>query len=176
VVEVRIVPTYQLSRTELRTLRALLEESYEDGFTDDDWDHTVGGLHVFVVHNDIVSHAAVVERVLVATDRAFRTGYVEGVATATHHRGRGHASRVMREVGKLIRNDYELGALSTGLPDFYARLGWEPWRGPTYTSSPSGPRRTADDDDAVMILRTEATRHLDSTTPLMCDWRSGDVW
>jgi aminoglycoside 2'-N-acetyltransferase I len=174
--EVRIVPTHQLSRIECRALRGLLDEAFEGGFTDDDWDHTVGGLHVLVVDDGIVSHAAVVERLMMAAGRALRTGYIEGVATATNHRGRGHASRVMHEVGKILRKDYELGALSTGLPDFYARLGWEPWRGPTYTMSPDGPKRTADDDGAVMVLRTGLTTHLDSTTPLVCDWRSGDVW
>ena len=43
-VEVRVVPTDQLSRVELRALRGLLDNAFEDGFTDDDWDHTVGGL------------------------------------------------------------------------------------------------------------------------------------
>ncbi len=169
------MPTQQLSRGELRALRELLEEAF-DGFTDDDWEHTVGGLHVLAVEDDIVSHAAVVPRLLVTDERALRTGYVESVATAAKRRGRGHASAVMREVGKVIQADYELGALSTGIADFYARFGWEPWRGPTYTNSPRGPQRTADDDDSVMVLRTRLTRHLDSTAPLMCDWRSGDVW
>ena len=173
---VRIAPTHQLSRTELRALRDVLEEAFEGDFTDDDWDHTVGGLHVLAIDDGVASHAAVVERVLVAADRALRTGYVEGVATATNQRGRGHASTVMRAVGKIIHKDYALGGLSTALPDFYARLGWERWRGPTYTKAPSGPQRTADDDGAVLILRTRLTRHLDSTAPLMCDWRSGDVW
>lgn len=171
-----MVPTDQLSRTELRSLRGLLDEAFEGGFTEDDWDHTVGGIHVLAVDDRIVSHAAVVDRVLEAGEVSLRTGYVEGVATAPQYRGRGHASSVMRAVGKIIQEKYELGGLSTGLPDLYAALGWELWRGPTYTNSPDGPRRTEDEDGAVMVLRTRATKGLDSSSRLMCDWRSGDVW
>ena len=175
-VEIKVVATQQLSRAELRALRELLDDAFEGGLTEEDWEHTVGGLHVLAVDKGVFSHAAVVERLLVASGRALRTGYVEGVATAPGHRRRGHASAVMREVGKLIQAEYELGALATGLPDFYARFGWEPWRGPTYTNSPAGPQRTEDDDDAVMVLRTRLTRDLDLTAALMCDWRSGDAW
>jgi len=177
VVDVRIVATHKFSEAELHALRDLLDETFEGSFTDDDWDHTVGGLHVLAVEDGgIVSHAAVVERLLTAEERPLRTGYVEGVATALEHRGRGHASTVMRAIGKLIRGSYELGGLSTWLPDFYARLGWELWRGPTYTSSPGGPQRTAEDDGGVMVLRARSTQQLETTRPLMCDWRSGDVW
>ena len=176
-VDVRIVATHKFSEAELYALRELLDEAFEGGFTDDDWDHTMGGLHVLAVEDGgIVSHAAVVERLLMAADRPLRTGYVEGVATALEHRGRGHASTVMRAIGKLIRGNYELGGLSTGLPDFYARLGWELWMGPTYASSPRGVQRTAEDDGGVMILRTKSTPDLETTLPLMCEWRSGDVW
>jgi len=176
VIDVRTLPTHQLSPTELRDLRALLEEAFEDGFTDDDWDHTMGGIHVLAVEDGIVAHAAVVERVLMASDLSIRTGYVEGVASATSHRGRGRASTVMRVAGRIIEENYELGALSTGLPDFYVRLGWELWPGPTYTNAPDGPRRTVEEDGTIMVLRTSVTEDLDSTLPLMCDWRSGDVW
>jgi len=177
VVDIRILASHEFSEAGLQTLRELLDESFEDGFREDDWDHTVGGLHVLAVEDGgIVSHAAVVERLLTAEERPLRTGYVEGVATPLEHRGKGHASTVMREIGELIRGSYELGGLSTGLPDFYARLGWELWRGPTYMSSPAGPQRTPEDDGSVMVLRTTSTQQLKTTRPLMCDWRSGDVW
>lgn len=176
-VDIRILATHEFSEAGLQTLRELLDESFEDGFREDDWDHTVGGLHVLAVEDGgVVSHAAVVERLLTAEERPLRTGYVEGVATPLEHRGKGHASTVMREIGELIRGSYELGGLSTGLPDFYARLGWELWHGPTYTSSPGGVERTAEDDGGVMILRTKSTQDLETTLPLVCDWRSGDVW
>jgi aminoglycoside 2'-N-acetyltransferase I len=36
--------------------------------------------------------------------------------------------------------------------------------------------RTPDDDDAVMVLRTDRTLELDLAAALTCDWRPGDVW
>jgi aminoglycoside 2'-N-acetyltransferase I len=123
-----------------------------------------------------VAHAAVVQRTLVAGDRPLSVGYVEGVATRRDSRHRGHATRAMRTVGSIIARDYDLGTLSTGVAELYTPLGWEPWRGPTYVQTPDGRMRTADEDDAVMVLRTNQTREIDLTAELTCDWRAGDVW
>jgi aminoglycoside 2'-N-acetyltransferase I len=179
--ELRIAPTDQLSQEELRLLRAMLEQAFEGtpegGLTEEDWEHTLGGVHVLAVDNStILSHAAIVERSLTAGERSFRTGYVEGVATSPSHRRRGYASLVMREVGRLIQDDFELGALATGVSSFYLPLGWELWHGPTWASFPAGPQRTPDEDGAVMILRTDHAREVDSTGSLICDWRAGEVW
>ena len=177
---VRVVPTANLSQAELQALRRLLEAAFHDavegGLTDEDWDHTLGGVHVIAADDGIVSHAAVVPRVLEAAGQTLRTGYVEGVATAAPFRGRGHASAVMREAARIVREKYELGALATGIPDFYNGLGWEVWAGPTFASSSQGRIRTPDEDGAVMILRTPSTQDIDPSGPLTCDWRSGDVW
>ncbi|HJR45250.1 MAG TPA: GNAT family N-acetyltransferase [Actinomycetota bacterium] len=174
---IRVAATPELARAELVTLRRLLDEAFEEGFTDDDWAHTIGGHHVLAEENGaIASHASVVPRMLTAGEVPLRTGYVEGVATPRSRRGRGLGSAVMNAVADIIRARYELGALATGLPEFYLRLGWERWRGPTYTDAPEGRLRTADDDDAVLILRTSVSAELDVTRPLTCDWRTGDVW
>jgi aminoglycoside 2'-N-acetyltransferase I len=175
VTEVRVVPTEGFSPSELSTVRELLLEAFEGDVTEDDWNNCLGGLHVVALDEGIVSHAAVVPRRLVS-DRPLRSGYVEGVATALNHRHRGYGSSVMRVVADIVRDQYELGALATGSPGFYARLGWESWRGPTSVSTPTGLQRTPEEDDAVMVLRTAATRDLDVTTGLMCEWRPGEVW
>jgi aminoglycoside 2'-N-acetyltransferase I len=175
--DLRLVTTEQLTGVQLDAIRALIEEAFEGTFDDHDWDHTVGGVHVSVVDDDvIVAHGAVVERTLVAGDRQLRSGYVEGVATARSHRRRGLGTKVMKRVAKVIQADFELGALSTGVQDFYELLGWERWRGPTYVDTPSGRVRTEDEDDGILVLRTAATRDLDATVSLTCDWRQGDVW
>ncbi len=88
VVDVRVAGTDQLSDNQLAPIRALVEDAFEGSFDADDWDHTSGGVHVFVVDDDIVAHGSVIERILIAGDRRLRTGYVEGVATARTHRRR----------------------------------------------------------------------------------------
>ncbi len=84
---------------------------------------------------------------------------------------------VVRAAAAYLRPRFEIGALSTSVPAFYERLGWEAWLGPTWVRTTSGElERTEDDDGGIFILRTASTPPLALTAPLVCDWRSGDVW
>jgi aminoglycoside 2'-N-acetyltransferase I len=181
--KVRRASTAALGADEIRAIREILWSAFvEDGegFTEDDWQHALGGVHVIgEADGAIVAHASVVERPLEVAGRPLRTGYVEAVATAPAEHGRGHGSAVMSEVNAVVRAGFELGALGTGRFSFYERLGWERWRGPSYVRTPEGERATPDDDGALMVLRTPATPTeppLDLATRISCDWRSGDVW
>jgi aminoglycoside 2'-N-acetyltransferase I len=177
VTEVAIRRTAELSPAELRAIRALLDAAFEGRFSDDDWHHALGGVHALVREADTpVAHASVVPRTLIAGDRPLAVGYVEGVATRPDRRRRGYANRAMEAIDGIIAADFDLGALSTGVPGLYARLGWESWRGPTYVDAPQGRLRTADEDDGIMVLRTARSSDLDLTSELVCDWRPGDVW
>jgi aminoglycoside 2'-N-acetyltransferase I len=175
----RRAATAALTEGELEAVRELLFEAFGGRFDEHDWEHTLGGVHVLASEDDeVVAHGAVVSRVLVTGERALRTGYVEGVATRGDRRGRGLATLVMREVGRVIERGYELGALGdgSGIPGFYQRLGWETWQGPTWVAGPEGRERTAEEDGSILVLRTPATGVLDPTASITCDWRSGDVW
>jgi aminoglycoside 2'-N-acetyltransferase I len=179
VAHLRSVATTELSRAELEALRRLLDRAFGGRFGEDDWRHTVGGRHLLAVEEgEVVAHAAVVARTMVAGDWRLRTGYVEGVATRPDRRRQGLAVLVMREANRVIRQGYRLGALSdgSGIQGFYERLGWERWQGPTFVATAAGPLRTADDDGGVLVLRTPATGDLDLAQSLICDWREGDVW
>jgi aminoglycoside 2'-N-acetyltransferase I len=178
-IRLRRARTADLTGAELEALRWLVVDAFEGRFAEDDWAHTVGGCHVLALEGDeVVAHAAVVARTLVAGSGPIATGYVEGVAVRRDRRRRGHAGRIMREANRIIAGRYQLGALSdgSGIPGFYERLGWERWQGPTFVAAPYGPIRTAEDDGGVLVLRTPATGGLDLAAPLICDWRSGDVW
>jgi aminoglycoside 2'-N-acetyltransferase I len=177
--ELRTAITAELTSVELEALRGMVFGAFGGRFDEHDWEHMLGGVHVLVVEDrKPVAHGAVVARVLVAGGRELRSGYVEGVATRGDRRGQGLATAVMREVGRVVRREYELGALADGsrIPGFYQRLGWETWRGPTFVAGPDGPVRTAEDDGGVLVLRTAATAGLEPTGPLVCDWRAGDAW
>ena len=177
--QVRTVPTAELSGAELAALRRLLFEAFGGRFDEHDWEHTLGGTHVLATEGgEPVAHGAVVARVLVTGGRELATGYVEGVATREDRRGRGLATAVMEEVGRVVREGYELGALGdgSGIPGFYQRLGWETWQGPTWVAAPQGRERTAEEDGSILVLRTPATGELELTASITCDWRSGDVW
>ncbi len=175
--ELHEAPSAALSASLAGELRALLDGAFAGDFSDHDWDHAVGGVHVWVSGPDgVVSHGSVVERRLVCAGLTLRVGFVEAVATVVTHRRQGHGARVMTRLGELIRERYDLGALSTGTPAFYRTLGWTSWRGATLVAGPGGLERTPDDDGDIMILTTPRTPALDLDQAIVADWRAGDVW
>jgi aminoglycoside 2'-N-acetyltransferase I len=177
---VRRRTTGELTADEISGIRDLLWAAFsgdDDGFTEDDWQHALGGQHfVLDVEGTIVSHASVVERQLHVADRPVRTGYVEAVATAPDRQGQGFGSAVMREATAHIRETFEFGALGTGEHGFYERLGWMTWQGPTFVRTPDGQRRTPDEDGYLMVLTTPTSPPIDLGAHISCDWRPGDVW
>jgi aminoglycoside 2'-N-acetyltransferase I len=177
-VRVRRLHSAQLSPSEIEVLRGLFAAAWPDGdFGETDWQHAQGGIHVLVEDDgEIRSHAAVVERDIEAAGHLLDTGYVEGVATWPEHERRGYGSAAMREVARIIDERYELGALGTGEHAFYARLGWQRWRGPTFVREVDGVTRTPDEDGSVYVRTTARTPPLDLTAEIVCDWREGDVW
>ena len=158
-------------------LHQLLRDAFEGDFSDDDWAHTQGGCRVVAVDGEApVSHAAVVPRTIRVGDRAFRAGYVEGVATRPARQRAGFGAAVMAEVTTVLRTRFELGVLSTSSHAFYQRLGWERWHGPTFVRTGEQLVRTEDEDDAIMVLRFGPSQETDLTAPISCDSRTGDDW
>jgi aminoglycoside 2'-N-acetyltransferase I len=176
----RRLPTSDLSAAEIAALRDLLWAAFppgEEGFTEDDWGHALGGLHVVLdLDGAVVAHASVVERELHVGDRPTRTGYVEAVAVDPSRQGTGLGTRVMDAIDAEIVERFELGALGTGAHHFYERLGWRTWQGPLSVRTADGTQRTPDEDGFILVLPTPAWPDPDLTLPLSCDWRPGDVW
>ncbi len=180
---IRVAHTADLGAATLAAVRALLDAAFAEddgedgeGFGDADWEHTLGGVHVTAWEGgELIGHAAVVQRRLLHRGRALRAGYVEGVAVRADHRRRGAGGAVMAPLERVVRDAYDLGALSAtevAVP-FYRARGWLPWLGPTSVLAPEGIRRTADDDGGIHVLPVIP---LDRTEGLACDWRDGDVW
>ena len=158
-------------------IRDLFFTAFDETFTEQDWEHVLGGWHVVVGDGDaIVAHAAVVERVLEVADRPFRTGYVEGVATHPARQREGLGSQTMDEVGRLLLSEFEMGALATGVEGFYESHGWKRWLGPTYVRYGSDLVRTEEEDGGVMVLPFGPSEGIDLSSPLSCPSRSGDDW
>jgi aminoglycoside 2'-N-acetyltransferase I len=172
----RVAHTADLTERDLGSARALLFDVFDD-MTEDDWEHSLGGLHAIAWEDgEIVGHASVVMRRLVHQGRALRTGYVEGFGVREDRRGRGHGALLMDALERVIRDAYELGALAASdeAVSFYLHRGWTRWRGTSHAMTPDGLIRTPQDDDAVFVLPVSVT--LDVTGAIACDWRGGDCW
>ena len=149
----------------------------DERFTDEDWEHSIGGTHLIAERDGVIAaHASVVERTLRIGTQPLRAGYVEAVAVAPAQQRTGLGTRIMAEVGAHIRERFEIGALGTGSHDFYARLGWQLWLGPSSVMTPEGVRATPEDDGSIMVLATRSSPPLDLEAPIQCEWRPGDVW
>jgi aminoglycoside 2'-N-acetyltransferase I len=178
---VRRVMTADLTAAERLAIRVMLDDAFgaddDEAFTDEDWEHALGGTHFVLDEGDeIVGHASVVERRIELGGQAVRSGYVEAVAVAPSRHGRGLGSALMAAVIDWIASRFELGALGTGRHAFYERLGWVTWRGPSSVRTADGERRTPDEDGFIMVLRTPTSPPIDVDAAISCEWRPGDVW
>ncbi len=173
----RLVHTANLDSETRQRVWQMVTAAFAGDFTDNDWEHALGGMHALIwQHGAIVGHAAVVQRRLINRGHALRCGYLEAVAVREDCRGRGLAHALLDGIEQVIRGAYQLGAVSSSAPArrVYTARGWLPWTGASSALAPTGPVRTPEDDGTVLVL--PAGIDPDTSTELMCDWRDGNVW
>ena len=134
-----------------------------------------GGIHVLAYReHEVVSHAVATTRWLQPEGLPLlRTAYIDAVATLPAYQGQGIGSTLMRHLATVLA-DFEMACLQTERVSFYARLGWEVWRGPL-----AGRRATellpTPDQKGVMILRLARTPPLDIDRLLVIEY-AGRIW
>ncbi|MEO8330683.1 MAG: GNAT family N-acetyltransferase [Candidatus Nanopelagicales bacterium] len=159
-------------------LRDLWDRAFGDRFSDDDADHAYGGVHVVVHDGDrLVGHASAVPRRLMFGDGLWCTvGYVEAVATDPERQGEGIGRTMMQRLHKEIATRWAVALLSTGQAQrFYEALGWERWRGLSYTLTTQGVEPD-DEHGGLMFLRLDRSVVPDPSVDVTCEDRSGDAW
>jgi len=157
------------------------DDEPDEAFTVDDWEHTCGGVRILLHDGDeLVAHAAVVPRSIEVGDgsaaQSYDAGYVEGVAVIPSRQRAGFGTLVVDVTNEVLRDTFELGVLSTSLWSFYRRLGWERWEGPSYVVRAGIRTRTRDEDHGLLVLRCDASKHIDPTSAITCQERAGDDW
>lgn len=159
-------------------LRVLWGAAFGDRFSDEDADHAYGGVHVLVYDGDrLVGHASAVPRRLKFGDGPWRVvAYVEGVAIDPKRQGEGIGRSLMQRLHAEIAVRWPVAMLSTGKATrFYEKLGWERWRGLSYTRTTQGV--VADDEHGgLMVLRPDVSVVPDLSVHVTCEDRSGDAW
>ncbi len=173
----QLAHTAELDSSVLAQCRQLLDLAFDGGMTDDDWDHSIGGMHAIAWHRtSVIGHASVVQRRLIHRGKALRTGYVEGVGVDPAWQRQGIGGQMMEALEGIITAAYDIGALgaSDDATSLYEHRGWIKWLGPTSALTPTGIVRTADEEGWVYVL--PSAQVLDVTGELTCDWRDGDQW
>lgn len=174
--DIRAAHTADLDSSTTKAVRELLWIVF-DGMPEQDWDHCLGGVHVLAREgDDLIGHAAVVQRQLLHGGRVLRAGYVEAVAVRADHRRRGIGGLLMAEIERVIRGAYDLGALGAGEEGalLYESRGWQRWQGPISGLTPAGVERTPEEDGSIFVLPVDVS--LDLTGEIACDYREGDLW
>jgi GNAT superfamily N-acetyltransferase len=172
---IRTIPSASLSTSERDALIALCTAAYEEPFAQY-LDDIGPGTHLLGVVDDVVvSHLMWVPRTLYVQGwGALESAYVEAVATQPDAQGFGYASALMRAVPDTL-GAFALAALSPSDHAWYARFGWETWRGPLSVRQHGREEPTPDEE--LMVLRLPGTpATLDVHAAIACDWRPGEVW
>lgn len=171
----RTAHTYELTPSLLGGIRAFLDAAFDGEFGDEDWDHTLGGVHVLVrgEGGDLLAHGAVVQRRVVQAGRSYRVGYVEGVAVRADRRREGLGGRVMAALEDVVDRAYAFGALSASESGagLYASRGWDVWTGGISALGPRGPLPLPDEEGGTYV-RGGPDPHAGA---LLFDWRDGDI-
>ena len=134
-----------------------------------------GGIHVLAYREqELIGHAVTTTRWLQPEGLPLlRTAYIDAVATLPAYQGQGIGSTLMRHLATVL-SDFEMACLQTERVSFYARVGWEVWRGPL-----AGRRATellpTPDQQGVMILRLAHTPPLDIDRLLVIEY-AGRIW
>ena len=125
----------------------------------------------------VVGHASAVPRRIRFGDRGWLdVGYVEAVATDPERQGEGLGRRVMERLQEEISSRWPVAMLSTGrATGFYELLGWERWRGLSYTLTATG-AVPDDEHGGLMILRLDPAAVPDLSVAVTCEDRPGDAW
>ena len=110
----RLVHTADLDSETRQRVHEMVTDAFAGDFTEDDWEHALGGMHALIwQHGAIIAHAAVVQRRLFYRGNALRCGYVEGVAVREDCRGQGLVHALLDGVEQVMRGAYQLGAASS---------------------------------------------------------------
>lgn len=132
--------------------------------------HVIGSLN-----GQIVSHAVASTRWLQPENLPLlKTAYIDAVATDPRFQRRGYNSAVMRHLAEAIAEDYEIACLETEICGYYARLGWEEWRGALAGRGENGLVPTPD-QTGIMILRLPRTSELNLDDSLIVEIE-GRIW
>ena len=176
-VELRVFATEELTAEHRRQvidvcIRAHAVQDFENLFTF----IPSGGRHVLAFEGPaLVAHAVATTRWLQPEGLPeLWTAYIDAVSTVPERQGRGIGSAVMERLAAEV-GDHDVACLQTDRVSFYARIGWELWRGPL--AGRDGTRLIPTPEQrGVMVLRLPRTPPLDLDRLLTIERQPSRIW
>lgn len=135
------------------------------------------GIHICgYLPDGLCSHAVITKRDFTIDGMDLRAAYVDAVSTIPAKQGRGYASAVMHEAMHVAAETFDIGGLSTVMPDWYRRLGWEEWTGSLSLRRGRDIITAPTVKGTVMIFRFQHTPMITCDRSLTANWRPGGGW
>jgi aminoglycoside 2'-N-acetyltransferase I len=157
-------------------IRNLLKDAFEGDFSEEDWQHSLGGVRLIgFMDEEIVAHGAVAPRAVRIDDVEEIIGYVEAIAVGPRFWRQGIGTALMEEITKICKSQYQFSMLSTGEKDFYRRFGWVDFKGESYVDLGEKVVRSEEEDEGLMYLGVGNYLNL-SPLKVVCKSRAGDAW
>lgn len=170
-----VFPENLLDKVESEILN-LLKDAFEGDFSEEDWQHSLGGVRLIgFMNEEIVAHGAVVPRAVRIDDVEEIIGYVEAIAVDPRFWRQGIGTALMEEITKICKSQYQFSMLSTGEKDFYRRSGWVDFKGESYVDLGEKVVRSEEEDEGLMYLGVGKYLNV-SPLKVVCKSRSGDSW
>lgn len=176
-IEYRRLHTSQLTASEKEILFSLLVEGFDNDFSYDDFQHTLGGMHVIAYDQQkMVGHVAIVQRNMAINDEPISVGYVEAMVVEKSYRCQGIGANLMQHTNEIIGLCYQLGLLSASEEGqkLYHSAGWKVWKGSLFELQHRQYIHSIEEEGGVMAW--SANDNIDFTASLYCDFRGGDQW
>ena len=163
------------SETESRLVK-MLNTTFEDDFSDEDWEHTFGGYRFLgFLEAKLIAHGAIVPRKILVDSKLLTVGYVEGVAVDPMYWRNGYGSSLMAAITKVCRENFEFSMLSTDEKAFYRKHGWRDFEGESFVLVQGTEVRSEEEEEGLMYLLGNSTSDK-SPRKVVCESRSGDPW
>jgi aminoglycoside 2'-N-acetyltransferase I len=178
VVDLAIVSSEEIDTATRAELRRLWADAFGERFSEHDASHAYGGVHVLARDGTrLIGHASAVTRRIRFGDGPWSSvGYVEAVAVQPDRQREGIGRRIMSALRTEMSSRWPVALLSTGrATHFYELLGWERWRGPSYTQTATGLVQDTD-HGGLMILRLDPAAVPDLVVRVTCEDRPGSAW
>jgi len=157
-------------------IKLMLNEAYEDDFSDEDWIHTFGGVRFLgMISDEIVAHGAIVPRKFLINEELMVVGYLEGIAVSNNHQRQGVGRQLLSSITDFCASEYQISMLSTDELDFYGNFGWKKFTGKSGVLIDSEAILTPDEDEGLMYLIGKAGFNQEISSAY-CDPREGDHW
>ena len=158
------------------SLRKLLDLAFEGDFSEEDWEHALGGVHfIGFLGETIIAHGAIVPRSMAINGERVTVGYVEAIAVLPMHWHKGYGTLLMEQITQFCLLNYELSMLSTDEQTFYLQLGWHQFLGESFVNNANIEERSEEEDAGLMFLNSKEFEGREIQR-VVCDSRVGDSW